>query len=196
MNTKQTNLLFILLLFLAGISTVVDASEEESLQRVVNKRVQEEWLEVTARATEITGITSHFSKELETTSAESKNTLLWRYSLGGNRLMVKVLVEANADVSAKNEDGCSALTLAARADSEGVAQYLLDQNADVDVKGWLDRTPLIEAAMDDRSNMVKLFLNRGASLEKTDEKGMTALEYAHMLHREEARRILLEAQQD
>ena len=97
-------MLFILLLFLAGISTVVDASEEESLQRVVNKRVQEEWLEVTARATEITGITSHFSKELETTSAESKNTLLRRYAFKGKLSMVQSLVKNNADISHKNED--------------------------------------------------------------------------------------------
>ncbi len=43
MNTKQTNL-FILLLFLAGISTAVGAPKEE-LRRVLDKRVQEDGLE-------------------------------------------------------------------------------------------------------------------------------------------------------
>ncbi|HEB41981.1 MAG TPA: ankyrin repeat domain-containing protein [Candidatus Dependentiae bacterium] len=130
MHTKQTNL-FILLLFLAGISTVVDASEGgASLLRVLSKRVQENELEHTAFAAEITGKTRNLSIILKTTSPESKNTLLRRYVLKDNSTIVQCLLEANADPFAQNEDGWSVLTLATWSRNEELAKCLLKQRAE------------------------------------------------------------------
>ncbi len=188
MNTKQTNL-FILLLLLAGIPPVVNAAEEESLARVLGKKVPEEELKKVALATEMALLTGlggtpecsvieSFSRQLKTASPESKRTLLWRYSLLGNFSMVKCLVEANADLSAKNEDAWSALTLAIRNRNGEVVQYLCDQGVDVNVKGEAGRTALIEAYLNNQLNLVELLLGRGAEADAKDENGNTALFFA------------------
>jgi len=207
MNTKQTNL-FILLFFLAGISIVVGATEEDAdLARVLSKRVPEEGLETMARASEIAikmglveliGISAikNFPKKLEIASQESKNTLLLRYSLKSNLSMVQCLVEANADVSAKNEDDWSALTLATRNKNTMVVKYLVSQNANVDIQGNNNRTPLMEAAFDGNSELVKFFIEKKAKLGEKDLNGFTALGLANILHRHEAARMLLEAEQN
>jgi len=146
MKTKQTNLLFISLFFLAGISTVVSAAEE-SLQKireeeiarsVLNKKVQRDDLEKWALAAEMgiklevaekTGsfVIKKFLEELETASQEDKNTLFLRYSLKGILPMVQRLVEARADLSAKSDDGWPALTLASQNNNEEVLKYLVGQ---------------------------------------------------------------------
>ena len=165
MNTKQTNLLFISLLFLAGISTVVGAAEEDA--DLV--RVPEDGLKQMAFLSEKIGITKNFLTMLETASPESKNSLLRGYSSTGSSRMVQCLVRANADVSAKNKDDWSALTLATRNRNKKVVKYLLNEGgANVDIKSRNDRTSLMEAAMDDWSEGVKLFIEKKAKLgEKT-----------------------------
>ncbi len=132
---------------------------------------------------------------LETASSESKNTLLRHYSLKGILPMVQCLVEANADVFAKNEDDWSALTLATRNKKIRVVKYLLNEGgANVDIKDRFGQTALMAAAMDDWPEMVKFFIKQKANLSEKDLRGWTALEYATVFGSNEPRDILFEAQ--
>ncbi len=121
MNIKKTNLLFISLFFLAGISIVAGAAEED-LKMALSQGRREEGLEKAVidmdLATKIIGpgkidsrIIENFLKELRIVSPESKNRLLGRFK--AKPMMIKrLLVAANVDPYARNENSYPALTLA------------------------------------------------------------------------------------
>ncbi|KAL8799699.1 MAG: hypothetical protein Q9182_005708 [Xanthomendoza sp. 2 TL-2023] len=84
--------------------------------------------------------------------------------------IVRLLIEAGADVNAFSKDGNTALNYACRYGSRSIAQLLLDGGADIE--GRSDnhshrRTPLEEAVFEGHDSVVQLLLHRGAKLDSS-----------------------------
>ena len=63
-----------------------------------------------------------------------------------NKEIVKLLIQYNADVNAKRNDGYTALILAVKSKKEDIIEILLQNNANVNPKDQEGRTPLFLAA--------------------------------------------------
>ncbi|KAF5859617.1 Glycerophosphocholine phosphodiesterase [Aspergillus alliaceus] len=109
--------------------------------------------------------------------------------------IVKLLVDAGVDVNYQDEQGETALHVAARFGHHMCAKILLegshDQKADTELAehtySW---TPLFIACVDGSLSVVDLLIEAGADLEKADSSGWTAKEHAALRgHLDVARRL-------
>ncbi|KAF2638123.1 glycerophosphodiester phosphodiesterase GDE1 [Massarina eburnea CBS 473.64] len=97
--------------------------------------------------------------------------------------IVKLLVDAGADINYRNEQGETALHVAARLDRVQCATVLLQGSTsykiDVDVPektfAW---TPLFIACVDGNINIARLLVDRNADVDRCDIDGYTAKEHA------------------
>lgn len=97
--------------------------------------------------------------------------------------IVRLLVEAGVDVNHQDEQGETALHVAARFGHEVCAKALLEGSAnyetDIDIPektfGW---TPLFIACVDGHLPIVELLVSAGADLDRCDLSGWTAKEHA------------------
>ena len=72
----------------------------------------------------------------------------------------RLLLENGANVDALNQQGFTALHVAAKAGHEGICSFLLERSADPNVKGHRSKTPLHKAK---HPKIVQLLLERGAN---------------------------------
>ncbi len=90
--------------------------------------------------------------------------------------VVQLLLDAKADVSARNNDGVTPLHAAAYPE---MAQLLIDHGADIEAVGYQGRTPLIAHAADqDSEDVMEWLLEQGANPMAQDNFGKTALDIA------------------
>lgn len=97
--------------------------------------------------------------------------------------IVQLLVDAGVDINYQNEQGETALHVAAHFGHEECAAILLDGSKDQKINvelaektyGW---TPLFVACVDGYMNLVKLLLSKGADSTKTDQSGYFPQEHA------------------
>ncbi len=110
-------------------------------------------------------------------------------------VIVDLLVEAGVDINYQDEQGETALHVAARFGHENCAKLLLDgtkdQRADTELAentfGW---TPLFIASVDGHLPIVELLIDAGADLERPDLSGWTSKEHASLRgHMRIAKRI-------
>ncbi|KAI9809175.1 MAG: hypothetical protein M1825_002466 [Sarcosagium campestre] len=97
--------------------------------------------------------------------------------------IVELLVGAGFNVNYQDEQGESALHLAARYGHAECAEILLagteDQKADTElVEKTFAWTPLFTASVDGQLRIVELLIRAGADLERVDQSGWTAKEHA------------------
>ena len=88
---------------------------------------------------------------------------------------VKALVEAGADVNARNNIGDTALEMAVEWGYRNTVEYLLKNRADPRIGDTSGATPLHSAAMDNRMEIMTDLLNCGASPDARDILGDTPL---------------------
>ena len=80
--------------------------------------------------------------------------------------LVAMLLDAGADAAAPNQDGQTALMLAARTGSLAVVELLVGQGADVDaVENWRGQTALMWAADANAPDVAAFLIANGASVE-------------------------------
>jgi hypothetical protein len=129
-------------------------------------------------------------------AAELGRTLLEAAEEGQSDDMLKLMAEG-ADIDFKDQDGDTALILAAANGHADCVRLLLDSGADKEAKGengeW---TALICAASWDHADCVRLLLDAGADKEATDNIGQTALMWAARNGREECVGLLLDSGAD
>jgi ankyrin repeat protein len=83
----------------------------------------------------------------------------------GDARLVALLLEAGANVEAKNPEGQTALMAAARAGGLEAARLLLEAGAEVDAReGWDGQTALMWAAAQHHPDMVDLLIEAGAEV--------------------------------
>jgi ankyrin repeat protein len=103
-------------------------------------------------------------------------TLLVYAARGGHEDLVKLLLNAGADIEAKTNSGITALMEAAESNEEKVVELLLDRGADIHAKDNDGSTALmIVAVQQGCKEMVELLLDRGADIHAKDNDGSTAL---------------------
>ena len=110
-------------------------------------------------------------------------------------VIVHLLVEAGVDLNYQDDQGESALHIAARFGHLDCARALVDgtgiQKADTELNekvfGW---TPLFVASVEDHLSIVELLIDAGAKFERVDWSGWTAKEHAALRgHINVARRL-------
>jgi glycerophosphodiester phosphodiesterase len=99
--------------------------------------------------------------------------------------IVKLLVEARVDINFQDEQGETALHVAARFGHVECARVLLegsnDQKADTELfENTYSWTPLFIACVDGNYGVVQLLIDAGADLERFDSSGWTAKEHASL----------------
>lgn len=90
-------------------------------------------------------------------------------------LAVKILVNAGANVAAKDEDGVTLIMLAARAGHADALKALIDQGADLNAIDKDGRTALMQV---DDVDTARVLIDAGAGLTAKNKDGKTALQLA------------------
>ncbi len=100
----------------------------------------------------------------------------------GQLEMVGSLLSSGAEADSIDRDGRTALMHAAHEGFTQIAEALVDRNANVNRHSYWPHdngaTPLIIAVKQGKSETVKFLLEKGATLNATDEDGITALSLA------------------
>jgi len=101
------------------------------------------------------------------------NTPLSSAVQNGNITSVKMLLDAGADVNAKNRNGDMPIHLAP---SVAMLQLLLEHGAQVNTPDRFGQTPLFHAAFNAAADQVECLLKHGAEVNRADNTGVTALD--------------------
>jgi hypothetical protein len=101
--------------------------------------------------------------------------LLLLESRRGSSVTVGLLLEKGADVTAKDTDGRTPLSLVAENGHERAVELLLKKKADINSNDANGRTPLHWAAINGHVKVVELLVNAGAHIDSTDDRESTAL---------------------
>lgn len=98
----------------------------------------------------------------------------------GHLWRVKALVDAGADINARDPEGYTALTWAAQHGHTDIADYLMGRYAQVNAVDRGGYTPLMWAAQEGHANVVETLLRHGANPYVKDGRGNTPLTLARM----------------
>ncbi|OAQ58085.2 ankyrin repeat domain-containing protein [Pochonia chlamydosporia 170] len=110
----------------------------------------------------------------------------------GHQAVVKLLLEAGADIEAEDKWGRTSLSWAAENGHDAVVRQLLEKDANVEAKDNYDRTPLSWAAENGHETVVRLLLDGLADVEARDDYGQTPLSWSAENGNEAIVRLLLE----
>ena len=88
---------------------------------------------------------------------------------------VKSLLDGGADIEAIDEDGRSALMLAAYHGNYEIMELLLDRGADVNAKDHFGWSALMEAAFYNDSTAMDFLLDNGAEFDSKDSEVLTGI---------------------
>lgn len=93
----------------------------------------------------------------------------------GELAQVKDILAKGADVNATDQDGRTALMLAALGGRPEVARLLIEQGADINARMKGGSTVLMAAVMVGNPEVVRLLVDKGADVAASDEGGITVL---------------------
>ncbi len=109
-----------------------------------------------------------------------KTALLWVAPARDNPEMVRALIALGADASVKDNDGETALMIAASQDNPGIVEALLAAGVEIDATNNDGRTALMAAAFRANIDILKILLAKGADLKLKDKQGKTAYDVAKL----------------
>jgi uncharacterized protein len=116
--------------------------------------------------------------ELEQKGIPYSNEAFFKAVNGGNREVVALFIKAGIDINAKEEDGRTALLIAAEKGDVGMAALLADNGADVNARDVDGYTALMYAAYKGNLDLADFLLKHGADVHAKDKDGWTALRFA------------------
>ena len=96
-----------------------------------------------------------------------------------NPKVVLVLLDAGAELEARNENDWTPLIVAAAMNASAeVVRALLDADANVEARDELGRTPLMHAAWHSSPEVLQMLLDAGTDAKAADQAGHRAIDYA------------------
>jgi Ankyrin repeats (3 copies) len=113
--------------------------------------------------------------QIDKSAVVMPSTLIERNKEVPQIAILSTLPETQTDISGKDNNGGTALHLAAQFGHGEVVQWLLDAKANMEVKDNYGQTALICAAKKGHNKVVKLLLDVKADMEAKDSYGQTAL---------------------
>uniref|UniRef100_A0A914Z561 Uncharacterized protein n=1 Tax=Panagrolaimus superbus TaxID=310955 RepID=A0A914Z561_9BILA len=96
----------------------------------------------------------------------------------GNIELVKEFIERGVNVEEFDDDGVTALQIAAARGHTKLTEFLLSQDADLEFCNVVGYTPLLHACREGHIEVVKLLIQRGAKLDVTTFTGASPLTLA------------------
>lgn len=114
--------------------------------------------------------------------ARNGDTALMIAAFKGNKRAVEVLLAKGAQV---NRPGWTALHYAATGGHNEIVQLLLDKSAYIDAASPNNTTPIMMAARGGHILTVKLLLDEGADAMLKNDAGMTAIDFAKSIGRQD-----------
>lgn len=108
-------------------------------------------------------------------------TPLMKASHQGNGKIVRMLIDAGAEVNARNEDGNNALWLACVGGHLQIIDILTDAGIDIDNRNDNGATPLMYAASSGKAGVVERLLANGADVTPETLDGFSALDLAQTI---------------
>eukprot|EP00184_Porphyridium_aerugineum_P000271 CAMPEP_0184697862 /NCGR_PEP_ID=MMETSP0313-20130426/4668_1 /TAXON_ID=2792 /ORGANISM="Porphyridium aerugineum, Strain SAG 1380-2" /LENGTH=176 /DNA_ID=CAMNT_0027156703 /DNA_START=121 /DNA_END=651 /DNA_ORIENTATION=- len=110
--------------------------------------------------------------------ARERSALLRAAAWGHKETVEWLLENTNADIKLKDEDGMTALHLAAQSDRDKVIRVLINSGAGVNELSTQGDTPLILAAKFGCDTSLKVLMDLGADTKMKGSSGKSALEWA------------------
>ncbi len=138
----------------------------------------------------------HGAKVPKTYAFTGGNTLLHFAARYGNSTTCELLLDAGADIHAKNIQGETALFFSIDSCDTKTMQFLIDRGAKVQTRDNLGRTPLYRAAGVGDLSMVGTLIAAGAELNAVDRDGNTPLHAATLQRHDEVIALLITAGAD
>ncbi len=91
---------------------------------------------------------------------------------------LRLLLEKEVDINAKDKDGLTALHVAASKNSQAIAKLLIEKGVDINAKDKDGLTVLRVAASKNSHTIVELLIEKGADINAKDKDGWTVLHVA------------------
>ncbi|MCD4782298.1 MAG: ankyrin repeat domain-containing protein [Candidatus Eremiobacteraeota bacterium] len=107
-----------------------------------------------------------------------KSTPLHEAVLNRHIDLAKFLLDNDAEIDARDEDGETPLSVAADDGDYEISKLLISRGANINTKNSCGDTPLTEAAEEGHLNVVKLLISSGADINSIDKNGYTPLHRA------------------
>ena len=119
--------------------------------------------------------------ELDHKGANYSEQDLLRAVASGNKRKTELGLQAGISANAKDEQGQSALTMAAALPKTDIAELLITHGADVNARSNDGATPLMAAIITGHKETAKLLLRKGADVNASAPVGSPALQHMPML---------------
>jgi uncharacterized protein len=129
-------------------------------------------------------------KDLSLLNKDKLNHMLIDAACEGSLDKVIYLLDAGADVEAKDREYRTPLMYASIYERKDVVKKLLAAGADIEAKDVIKRTSLMWAAFYESKKVLRLLLDAGADVEAEDINGWTALTLASMFFKKQIIQML------
>ncbi|MCJ1472419.1 hypothetical protein MMC13_001067 [Lambiella insularis] len=137
-------------------------------------------------------LNSSFDSDIYLRDSFGNQPLLWA-ARNGHEFAVKLLLDRQVSVAAKNNEGVTALYWAANNGHASIVLLLLKRGANCRPKDKIGWTPLHRATFNSHTDVVRILLDNGADIEATDDTKWTALMRAATMGDIKVTQCLLEA---
>ncbi len=119
--------------------------------------------------------------------------VFWAAQSGVSREAIEILMAHGLDITWTNRDGLGVLDIAIKSRRRDLVDLCVEHGVPLtESRRRSGLTPLMLAASFGDKEMVDYLLERGASVDATDKRGMDAIEYARMLGYLEMKKYLEE----
>jgi ankyrin repeat protein len=118
----------------------------------------------------------------DATNEPDRRTPLHVAAFKGNAAAVRLLLDAGANMQAKDDRGLTPLMLAAKANHAEVVQILLSKHPVIDTQDAFGATALMWACVQKNRTVAAMLVRAGARTDVKDVLGRTPQYYADMYH--------------